>query len=200
MTVVGTSERVTVQITWAGGHHSHGEVIRPVGRLVQLSYFPQLAARARELARAGHTAAAIAKILNAEGFRPPKRRDHFGPQGVCQLLQELGCVSRQEHTQRQAADPLGPDEWWPTDFARELGMPRITLHGWIKKGWVTAHQRDDARRSWIIHAGAAEVERLRQLHQLPRGRGDRHAWLYHQRLAIIDNEKGNGINDSKPQV
>lgn len=123
MTVVGTSERVTVQITWAGGHHSHGEVIRPVGRLDQLSYFPQPAARARELARAGHTAAAIAKILNAEGFRPPKRRDHFGPQAVRQLLQELGCVSRQEHTQRQAADPLGPDEWWPTDLARELGCP-----------------------------------------------------------------------------
>ncbi len=77
---------------------------------------------------------------------------------------------------------------------------RITLHGWIKKGWVTAHQRDDARRSWIIHADAAEVERLRQLHQLPRGCGARHAWLYHQRLAIIDNEKGNGTHDSKPQV
>ncbi|WP_329049231.1 hypothetical protein OG873_07275 [Streptomyces violaceus] len=94
VTVVGTSERLTVQIAWAGGHHSHGEVIRPVGRLDQLSYFPQPAARAR--ARAGHTAAAIAKILNAEGFRPPKRRDHFGPQAVRQLLQELGCVSRQE--------------------------------------------------------------------------------------------------------
>jgi hypothetical protein len=92
--VVGDSERVTVRITWAGGYHSHGEVIRPVGSLDQLSYFPQLAARARELARVGHTAAAIAKILNDEGSRPPKRRDHFSTQGVRQLLQELGSVSR----------------------------------------------------------------------------------------------------------
>ncbi|MDF2261353.1 zinc ribbon domain-containing protein, partial [Streptantibioticus ferralitis] len=200
VTVVGDSERVTVQITWAGGHHSHGEVIRPVGRLDQLSYFPQLAARARELAQAGHTAAVIATTLNAEGFRPPKRRDHFGTQGVRQLLQELGCVSHQEHAQRQAADPPGADEWWLTDLARELGMPHVTLHGWIKKGWVTAHQRNDARHSWIIHADPAEVERLRRIHELPRGRGARHAWLYHQRLAIIDNEEGIGTHDSEPQV
>jgi hypothetical protein len=108
VTVVGDSERVAVQIIWAGGHRTRGEVIRPVGRLDQLSYFPQLAARARELAQAGRTAAVIATTLNDEGFRPPKRRDHFGTQGVRQLLQELGCVSRQEHAQHQAAGTLGP--------------------------------------------------------------------------------------------
>ncbi|MGW2650629.1 hypothetical protein ACWC2T_38520 [Streptomyces sp. NPDC001393] len=75
-----------MQITWAGGHRTRGEVIRPVGRLDQLSYFPHLAARAHEPAQAGHTAPTIAKILNDEGLRPPKRRDHFGTQGVRQLL------------------------------------------------------------------------------------------------------------------
>jgi DNA invertase Pin-like site-specific DNA recombinase len=198
--VIGDSERVTVQITWAGGHRTRGEVIRPVGRLDQLSYFPQLAARARELAQNGHTAAAIAKILNTEGYRPPKRREYFGTEGVRQLLQELGCFSRQGRAQRQRAAPLGPDEWWLTDLARELGMPRVTLHGWIKRGWVTAHQRDDTRRSWIIHADATEVERLRQLHGLPRGRGAREAWPHHQRLAIIHNEEGHDTHDGEPQV
>ncbi|MEU3343060.1 hypothetical protein [Streptomyces sp. NPDC006668] len=37
VTVVGESERVTVQITWVGGHRTGGEVVRPVGRLGQLS-------------------------------------------------------------------------------------------------------------------------------------------------------------------
>ncbi|MEU2874537.1 recombinase family protein [Streptomyces olivoreticuli] len=40
VTVIGDSERVTVQITWAGGHETDGEVARPVARLDQLSYFP----------------------------------------------------------------------------------------------------------------------------------------------------------------
>ncbi|WP_434599954.1 hypothetical protein [Streptomyces sp. A5-4] len=73
VTVIGDSERVTVQVVWAGGHRTDGEIIRPVGRLDQLSYYPQLAARARELAAAGRSAREIAQILNEEGFRPPKR-------------------------------------------------------------------------------------------------------------------------------
>ncbi|MBV1940412.1 hypothetical protein KUF83_28150 [Streptomyces sp. BV286] len=79
-------------------------------------------------------------------------------------------------------------------------MPRGTLHCWIKKGWLTAHQRDDARDSWIIHADAAEVERLRQLHEVPRGRGAREAWFHHQRLAIVRNEKGHKTHDGEPHI
>ena len=200
VTVVDDSERVTVQITWAGGHRTDGATVRPVGRLDQLSYFPQLAARARELAAAGQTAPVIATILNAEGFRPPKRREHFGAQGVRDLLRELGCISRQEQTLRRNARPLGPDDWWPSDLAREIGMPRVTLFGWIKKGWVTAHQQDDRRRSWVIHADRTEVERLRRLHELPRGHGARQPWLYHQRMAIIQNKEGTQGDDDEPQV
>lgn len=39
VSVIDDSERVTVQITWADGHRSDGETVRPVGRLDQLSYF-----------------------------------------------------------------------------------------------------------------------------------------------------------------
>ncbi|WP_327695747.1 recombinase family protein [Streptomyces sp. NBC_00459] len=200
VSVVDDSERVTVQITWAGGHRTDGATVRPVGRLDQLSYFPQLAARARELAAAGQAAPVIATILNAEGFRPPKRREHFGAQGVRELLRELGCISRQEQTLRRNARPLGPDDWWPSDLAREIGMPRVTLFGWIKKGWVTAHQQDDRRRSWVIHADRTEVERLRRLHELPRGHGARQPWLYHQRMTIIQNKEGTQGDDDEPQV
>ncbi|MGW1196588.1 hypothetical protein ACWD4B_12175 [Streptomyces sp. NPDC002536] len=103
-------EQFTVAEIEGGGHQTDGEVVRPVGRLDQLSYFPRLAARARELATAGHAAPAIAMTLNAEGFRPPKRREHFGTQGIRELLRELGCNSQQERSLRRNAQPLGPDE------------------------------------------------------------------------------------------
>lgn len=63
--------------------------MRPVARLEQLSYYPQLCARVRELAAEGLSSAAIAQRLNAEGYRPPKRRERFGAQGVQDLLQRL---------------------------------------------------------------------------------------------------------------
>ncbi|MFF4028471.1 hypothetical protein ACFYZ2_01635 [Streptomyces sviceus] len=91
-----------------------------------------------------------------------------GTQGVRTLLQELGCVSQQEQSLRRGAAQLGRHEWWLTDLARALGMPRVTLFGWIKRGWVTAHQLTDQRGSWIIHANPAEVERLRRLNQQSR--------------------------------
>jgi Recombinase zinc beta ribbon domain len=60
ITVLGTSEEVDVEVTWAGGHRTAGRVTRPVAALSQLSYFPQLRQRAAELAAAGCTAAEIA--------------------------------------------------------------------------------------------------------------------------------------------
>jgi hypothetical protein len=71
VSVIDDSERVTVQITWADGHRSDGETVRPVGRLDQLSCFPQLAARARELAAAGQAAPAIPKPPRPQA--PPGR-------------------------------------------------------------------------------------------------------------------------------
>ena len=52
-TVIGNSELVDVAITWAGGHQTTGQAVRPVARLDQLSYYPALLARVTELAAAG---------------------------------------------------------------------------------------------------------------------------------------------------
>ncbi|MGI5135188.1 recombinase family protein [Streptomyces sp. CA-106110] len=200
LAVIGDSERVTVRITWAGGHRTTGELVRPVARLDQLSYFPRLAARARELADDGHPAPQIAKMLNAEGFRPPKRRERFGTEGVRKLLQDLGCVSHQEQSSRRSAPALGEHEWWLTDLARAIGMPRVTLFGWITRGWVTARQLSNPRRSWVIHADPAEVERLCRRHQQSRGHQPRQAWLDHQQTTIIPNRKGTRGDDVEPRL
>ena len=45
----GHSERVQVCIHWIGGGTTDGIVIRPIARLADLSYYPQLCARVRTL-------------------------------------------------------------------------------------------------------------------------------------------------------
>jgi hypothetical protein len=71
ITVLGTSEKADVEVTWAGGHRTAAQITRPVACLTQLSYYPQLAARVRELADGGCTTAQIAGRLNAEGSGHP---------------------------------------------------------------------------------------------------------------------------------
>ena len=90
VTVIGDSEQVDVEVTWAGGHRTGGRVVRPVAALAQLSYLPRLRQRAGELLAAGSTAAQIAGALNAEGLRPPKRSAVFTVNSVRELLSALG--------------------------------------------------------------------------------------------------------------
>jgi hypothetical protein len=59
--VAGISEKVDVEVIWAGGHRTRAQITHPVACLTQLSYYPQLAARARELAGSGCTTAAKPK-------------------------------------------------------------------------------------------------------------------------------------------
>jgi DNA invertase Pin-like site-specific DNA recombinase len=161
--VQGESERVQVTIEWVGGTQTAGEIIRPVGRLEQLSYYPQLCARARELALEGLATEAIAQRLNAEGYRPPKRREQFGPQGVQELLRRQGVSTTHSHPTPQTG--LAADEWGLRELARVVGMPHVTLYNWICRGWVRARREEHPRRHWIVWADEAEIARLRQQHQ-----------------------------------
>ncbi len=171
----GSSERVDVTIGWVGGTQTAGSLIRPVARLEQLSYYPQLCDRVRTLVAAGRGADAIAQHLNREGYRPPKRRERFGRQGVLELLHRLGL--RKQRIRTTQRDDLAADEWWLADLAQRIGMPEITLHHWIRRGWVQAHQHAQPPRRWIVRADAAEVERLCELHQRPAGYHTRRLWV-----------------------
>jgi hypothetical protein len=168
---------VAVTLHWVGGHQTAATLIRPVARLDQLSYYPQLCARVRELAADGLAAEAIAARLNAEGYRPPKRRDQFGRHGVLALLQRLGVNEPVARARRQAA--LAADEWGVAALARVVGMPTITLYDWITRGWVTARRQDQPPHGWVIAADADEIARLRQRHQRPAG--------YYQRRSFVDD-------------
>ncbi|WP_330151276.1 recombinase zinc beta ribbon domain-containing protein [Rhodococcus chondri] len=173
--VIGDSEQVTVEIGWAGGHRTGGQLVRPVARLEQLSYYPQLAARVLELDDAGLPAARIAEHLDAEGFHPPKRFEVFGSQSIRDLVQRLRATTGQPGHRTPTPPPPGRHTWWMSDLARELAMPPVTVYNWIRRGWVTAHQQPGTRR-WIITADPTERERLRELRRLPPGYHTRRRW------------------------
>jgi DNA invertase Pin-like site-specific DNA recombinase len=194
ITVLGGSEKVDVEVVWAGGHRTRARITRPVACLTQLSYYPQLAARARELVDSGCTTAQIAERLNAEGFRPPKRCAIFTTNAVTDLLRALG-IQRSRIPARRNRPALAQHEWWLRDLAEHLGMPEITLDAWVRRGWATGYLHPRARLT-VVRADPAEVERLRTLHQVPRGQHNRRPWLKNQAALMNTEEEEGGHGDA----
>ena len=167
ITVLGASEKVDVEVTWAGGHRTSAQITRPVACLTQLGYYPQLATRARELAGSGCTTAQIAERLNTEAFRPPKRIPAFTPNAVTDFLRAVG-IHRSHIPARGNRPALAQHQWWPRDLAAHLGMPEVTLDSWVRRGRATGYLHPQARLR-VVRADPPEVERLRALHHVPRG-------------------------------
>jgi len=169
VTVVGESERVNTEIHWAGGQRTRTQIARPVARLEQLSYYPELLKRVVCLHQEGLDDVEIAGRLNAEGWRPAKRRDTFNAPMVANLLIRRGLSSGSVRQQCTANLERGADEWTLKELALELEMPPITLHAWIRKARVQARKVKHAGHGlWLLWADKAEVQRLRELRAAPR--------------------------------
>lgn len=129
--VVDGTEQVRVSCHWQGGHQTSHQLVRPVARLDQLSTYHELIARAAELHRAGQGYAAIAQILNQEGWRPAKRRDTFNAMMVGRLLGKVRITIRKRPPvviERQ------PNKWTIAELARHIAMPESTLYSWVQQG------------------------------------------------------------------
>jgi hypothetical protein len=176
VTAEGATERVHAAVTWAGGHQTHADLTRPVAPVDQLSYYPALTQRIRELAGEGLGNAAIASQLAIEGFRTPHRHERFHDGEIQHLIRRLGLRPGLDHDHRTGQGSLEPGQWWLATLAREISMPAATLFGWLKRGWITGRQDTRPPYRWIITADHAEVERLRALHQLPGGYHNRRRW------------------------
>lgn len=64
---------------------------------------------------------------------------------------------------------LREDEWFVGDLAVKLGIPRKTLHAWLRRGWVRYRALTGPRAPWACWADDEELHRLRQLRQTPHG-------------------------------
>ena len=172
--VQGRSERVRVDVHWIGGGHTEGEVARPVQRWEDLSYYPQLCARVRELAELGLPTVTIIERLAAEGYRPPRAGQRFGVNSVGAILRRAGVRSYRPKQRRR--EELARDEWWPADLSATLGIPRNSLHYWIRRGWLRARQLETPLHQWVIWADDAEVARLRQFRSRSTAEEARRRW------------------------
>jgi hypothetical protein len=172
------SERVAVQLHWIGGLVCDHEFSRPVGRYDQRADYPLLVRRLRELCRKRLSSSEIAEKLNGEGFRPPKRTDHFTGSMVLRLTSQLGLTRRKRDGSR---DGLGKDEYRPGGLAKKLGVKRDTVRRWMRVGWLNLRKDGEGRH--VIWADADELARLLELHRLPR------TWVNKARLAELKKPK-----------
>jgi DNA invertase Pin-like site-specific DNA recombinase len=172
------SERVDVELSWAGGLLESHILSRPVRRYDLRADYPRLVASLRAWCGEGLSTAEIAERLNEEGFRPPKRAERFNRGMVQRLLCRLGLSHRQPHGSRS---DLGEDEYRPGGLSQRLGIGRDTIHRWIRAGWVTS--RRDAEGHHVIWADSSELARLREIHALPR------TWATEGRLAELARPK-----------
>jgi DNA invertase Pin-like site-specific DNA recombinase/methylphosphotriester-DNA--protein-cysteine methyltransferase len=164
VTVAGTSEHVQVTCHWAGGTCTEHEFQRPVRRLEQLSYFDTLKKRLTDLYQRGLTAAEIAAALNAEGWRPPKRRDSYNSMMVNDLLHWIGVPVHPRPSPSHRVARQDPAELTFRELAHRLDMPTQTLYCWLRRGLLTGRMASVGGQSlWLIQADEAEVTRLRQL-------------------------------------
>ncbi|MDZ4879036.1 MAG: hypothetical protein CLLPBCKN_008474 [Chroococcidiopsis cubana SAG 39.79] len=182
----GDSEQVQVTLEWIGGTATCAGIRRPVGKLTQLSNYPQLCERLRELAAQDMRPKEIAQQMNSEGFYPPKRRATFKAEQIQNLMRHLGL--KPPHQSTAERDNLEADEWWLTDLARMLNMSTVTLYSWIRRGWVKARQQEHPSRRWIVWADPAEIERLRQRREQPTGAATRQHWLDYQKSRLLNSE------------
>jgi DNA invertase Pin-like site-specific DNA recombinase len=185
VTVLGNSERVSLTVNWAGGYRSVNEIIRPVASIRQLSFHADLVRHIQELRDAGLTYDAVAKQLNAEGWKPAKRRATFTGDMVKSFVSRRGLTSREGAGALRLGGKLGQGEWTLSGLAAELDMPAITLHRWVTKGWVSARKTAvyGDREIWTILADAGELSRLKAIRDA-KGRGRRRAGY----AASIPNE------------
>jgi DNA invertase Pin-like site-specific DNA recombinase len=165
--VEGTMDLVRVTIAWVGGQRTSHTVTRPVRRYEQTGDFPRLMARIRELRGEGRTFADIAERLNAEGFRPPWGAGHFHKDIVSRFMRRR--TPGYQPPPKSDRSALGPDEWFVVDLAREVGIPKNTLHAWRQRGWVSFRRPPGPRTPCVCWADPEELDRLRRLARAPKG-------------------------------
>ena len=165
--VVAGTEKVRVECHWHGGARTAHALTRPVARLTSLSTYAALTARAAELRREGLECAKIAEILNAEGWRPAKRRDTFNAQMVHHLLLKSGAEPLKYRRRPPQIERL-ENEWTIRELAQEIGMPQPTLYTWVQKGRLSCRNvGGGSKRAVLVRADPETIAALKAIRATP---------------------------------
>ncbi|HET6883750.1 MAG TPA: recombinase family protein [Pirellulales bacterium] len=169
ITTEGNSEVVEIMVRWHGGVEHRHEVIRSVAKYEQLRDFERLRSHVTELWRSGRSTTAIARALNAEGFRTTLAGRNYTRHTVRELLDSWGLTEPKRPQASAEQSTLGSNEWWLLDLSRRLSIDHSTLSRWCRRGWVHARYFPGQRRWWIAWADQDECDRLRRLYEHGRG-------------------------------
>lgn len=177
--IEGNTEKVFVEIHWAGGHKTQANLTRPVAKLEQLSYYNELITRAETLRNEGKRFVEIAEILNQEGWKPPKRNPIFKAQMIHSLLTRSSVSSNKKTRAQQANRQL--NEWTFRELSQKTDTPEPTLYRWMQKGMLNARRDTNTSHGgiWLITADETEIARLRSLKDQPK------QWIYHSRVTKV---------------
>lgn len=158
VTVINNTERVEVNLIWAGGYESRHEIRRAVGSYAKLEDGERILARVMELHGQGRSHRAVAQQLNAEGYRSPSGK-MFTETIASFLWKRARCSARTNNRMT-----LPKDQWAGKDLAMRLRMSVSTLNTWRRRGWVHSRCFEGRRVYW---APAAERRRLKELRRHP---------------------------------
>ena len=78
-------------------------------------------------------------------------------------------------------------------------MSEITLDAWVRRGWATGYLHPRARLR-VVRTDPAEVERLRTLHDVPRGQHNRRPWLKNQAAFMNTEQEKAHSNAEQPRL
>jgi hypothetical protein len=159
--IEGNTEWVEARLHWAGGHETYTRFRRRVGKLTQLSDWPEIQQRILDLKATGHTAPEIAKKLNHEGRTTPHHKA-FNAGLVrtvlsrCRMTQVRRALTNEDLVR-------AANEWFVSDLARELGVSRQVVYTWIRTGRLPSRQVDGPQGRWIVYADAVLLEKLKSM-------------------------------------
>jgi len=169
VTLLGNTEQMEVEVQWSGGARTAVSLIRPVGSLRQLSYFPALLQRATDRRATGETITAVADRLTEDGWRPVEGTGIWTSNKVRRLLEHADAPSGHRPRRRISEGiPRQDHEWTPRELAEQLDMTRDSLNNWIQKRAVRGRKVEYHGRSlWLLWADEAELTRLREKREFP---------------------------------
>ena len=157
VTVVGTTETVTVDCYWAGGVRTQTQIRRPIGQWAHVSNYDGLIGRLTELCREGHAHSAMADRLTAEGWRSARTGGDLTDRMVQALIRKHGLCYRRR---LRIADVVArqPGEETVLEAANRVGIPRGTLLCWLRQGKLRGRLTNvAARRIWLVQVSDVDL-------------------------------------------
>jgi len=149
VTVDGVSENAEVVCHWAGGRQSRHALVRSVRRTVQLARHAELLARIRDLQAQGLRPPAIARTLQADGWRSAHGKG-LTEGSVRALLTRMGVVSTSPK-RPSAVVARRAGEFTVTEIASRLNLPEGTVYNWLYKGRLPARRVEAAWHTlWLV--------------------------------------------------